>query len=181
MGMAPHARDDGRMTGPELRFPMKAFTLWQPWASLAVLGFKGSEFRGYELPAWMRGKRCAIHAAARPWRREAEALLAVLQKPRGDFGLTLDVERSLEFLRDALEDRIDVPRSAVIGTVVFADCVHASRMDFMKGADPEFVREVAEHGNYGWRIDDPHPLTPIVPSAGQRGFWDWDGPDGRSQ
>jgi len=179
--MAPDAGDDGRMTGSQLRFPMKAFTLWQPWASLAVLGFKGSEFRGYALPGWMRGQRCAIHAAARPWRREAQALQAVLRKPGGDFGLTLDVERSLAFLSDALDDKIDVPCSAVIGTVVFADCVHASRMDFMKGANPEFVREVAEHGNYGWRIDAPLPLTPIVPAAGQRGFWDWHGPGGRSQ
>jgi len=152
---------------------MKAFTLWQPWASLAVLGLKGSEFRGYPLPAWMRGRHCAIHAAARDWRREAEELLADLETGSRGFGLTLDVPRAIAFLRSAMAGEVEIPRAAVIGSVIFADSVHASLMPFMDGASPELRRDVAERGNYGWRIKDPQPFTPCVPASGQRGFWNW--------
>jgi hypothetical protein len=49
---------------------MKALTVWQPWASLIIIGAKPYEFRGMSCLAYINppkpGERIAIHAAARP-------------------------------------------------------------------------------------------------------------------
>src|ERR1700731_1099317 len=45
---------------------MKAITIWQPWASLIMIGAKPHEFRGYPAPRFVRGQRIVIHAGARP-------------------------------------------------------------------------------------------------------------------
>lgn len=39
---------------------MKALTIWQPWASLIMIGAKPYEFRSWQPPAWLIGKRRAI-------------------------------------------------------------------------------------------------------------------------
>ena len=51
---------------------MKALTIWQPWASLIMIGAKPYEFRGRSYLAYINhpqpGERMAIHAGARPVR-----------------------------------------------------------------------------------------------------------------
>ncbi len=42
---------------------MKAISLWQPWASLLVLGLKRFETRSFPFPGAVRGQRVAIHAS----------------------------------------------------------------------------------------------------------------------
>lgn len=44
---------------------MKALTVWQPWASLIIVGAKPYEFRGWRFPQSLLGQRIVIHAAAR--------------------------------------------------------------------------------------------------------------------
>ena len=48
---------------------MKALTIWQPWASLVMIGAKPYEFRRWDYrdrsPA-LEGQRIVIHAGARP-------------------------------------------------------------------------------------------------------------------
>jgi hypothetical protein len=41
-----------------------AITLWQPWATLVARGLKVHETRSWWPPAWLVGKRLAIHAGA---------------------------------------------------------------------------------------------------------------------
>lgn len=55
-------------------------TVWQPWATLIAEGFKPYEFRGWPAPRSLIGKRIAIHAGARPVRKdEVRQLLLQLQ------------------------------------------------------------------------------------------------------
>lgn len=44
---------------------MKALTIWQPWASLIMAGFKPYEFRGWPAPRYVVGQRVVIHAGIR--------------------------------------------------------------------------------------------------------------------
>ena len=45
---------------------VKALTIWQPWATLIMIGAKPHEFRGYPAPRFVRNQRIVIHAGARP-------------------------------------------------------------------------------------------------------------------
>lgn len=48
---------------------MKALTIWQPWASLVMIGAKPYEFRRWdyrERQSGLQGQRIVIHAGARP-------------------------------------------------------------------------------------------------------------------
>jgi hypothetical protein len=61
--------------------PMKALTLWQPWASLVINNAKPYEFRGRSYREYVNpprpGDRISVHAAARPTRlTEVNAILA---------------------------------------------------------------------------------------------------------
>jgi hypothetical protein len=59
--------------------PRRALTIWQPWASLIMIGAKPYEFRGRSYLAYINhpqpGERIAIHVGARPVRRAEEARL----------------------------------------------------------------------------------------------------------
>ena len=45
---------------------MNALTVWQPWAWAIAHAGKPFENRTWRPPAWLKGKRLAIHAAKRP-------------------------------------------------------------------------------------------------------------------
>lgn len=52
---------------------MKALTIWQPWASLIMLGAKPYEFRRWDYRVRDKGlvdQRIAIHAGARPMKKD---------------------------------------------------------------------------------------------------------------
>ncbi|WP_374650275.1 hypothetical protein, partial [Rhizorhabdus sp.] len=63
---------------------MKALTIWQPWASLIIVGAKPFEFRGWKPPRWIIGQRIVIHASARrsPKIEIDELLMPLLMRER---------------------------------------------------------------------------------------------------
>ncbi|SRR5579871_1775135 len=60
---------------------MKALTIWQPWASLIIIGAKPREFRPRSFLRYIGppkvGERIAIHSAMRPIRRDEVVQLKV--------------------------------------------------------------------------------------------------------
>src|SRR5207302_1698550 len=87
---------------PPQGFPMKCLSLWQPWASLVVLGAKRIETRSWSTQH--RGP-LAIHAAKK-W--EPNKILALIDE---------------EPYRSALgEHRGNLPLGCILGTVNVTDC-----------------------------------------------------------
>lgn len=148
---------------------MKAITIWQPWASLILHGFKPYEFRGWHPGERMIGKRIAIHAGARRIpRREMQAL--VLYARRGSARLSLR-EGAAEWLdRFGGQKCEGLPHGAVIATAVLSDARRANLL-------PEFANDSdrAEHFNFAWKLEHVEPVLPPDECAGKQGWWDWSG------
>ena len=110
---------------------IKAITIWQPWASLIVHGFKKVETRGW---ATRHRGNLFIHAAKKPIK---------------------ETERIYQVNRKSIEQRLNkeletLPYGSIIGKVNVADCVEIT---------PDFVRTLAAgeldcgdytYGRYAW-------------------------------
>lgn len=149
---------------------LRAFTVFQPWASLIIAGWKPYEFRGWPAPKWIIGKRIVIHASARPIRKkEVQALLSA--QIGGVFygGLQLGC---IPLLEDILMDRRTLPLSAGLGTARVGTPQRACDLwpDEFKGYSDSDRDEVS---NWAWPMEEVQPFTPIVPAAGRQGLWKW--------
>ena len=148
---------------------MKALTIWQPWASLIMAGFKPYEFRGWAAPKALIGQRIVIHAGSRGVRvREVDTLIEQIDEGQ-DIGLTVGPT-----LRPFLESVRHMPRklplAAGLGTAVLGTPRLASDIwpeEFQNDSDR------IEHSNWAWPLTDIQHFTPIVPTPGRQGFWQW--------
>lgn len=155
---------------------MKALTIWQPWASLIIIGAKPYEFRSWAVPAWLVGKRLGIHAGARtPKRKEIVDLLTRMRLPDEAWSTGLKPEIAIPFLEKALVHPEYLPLSHMLGTAL----VGASK----DGADvaPEFGGFVNdsdrdEHANFAWPLTAIEEMVPPRYMKGLQGLWNWGGP-----
>lgn len=158
--------------------PMKAITLWQPWASLIMIGAKPWEFRGWDYVARgvgvRPGDRIGIHAGARPIRpAEVRDLLARLDDPAGSTGLVPDLARPLlKRLDGAPKCRGVIQMSAILGTAVIGRPVLSSELK------PEWAALIndsdrLEHCNFAWPLTDIRRFDVPVMVAGHQGFWNF--------
>jgi hypothetical protein len=134
---------------------MKVLSLSQPWATLAVLGAKRFETRG-----WQTGHRgpLAVHAARRfP---SANRLLCYREPVRA-------------LLRAAgFEDWSKLPCGAVVGTVEVVGCVPADELTGLS----EFDRALGDFspGRWAWQLRGPCRWPTPVPAAGRLGVFELD-------
>jgi hypothetical protein len=150
---------------------MKALTIYQPWASLIMIGAKPNEFRRWDYRTRERGlegQRIVIHASARPIRlAEIEDITARLNDGisalRGDIALPL-----LERIRAACESGGVVELSAGLGTAVLGEPKKVDEL-FNSPADSDRI----DHDMWAWPLTDIQPFAAPVPCRGMQGFWSW--------
>lgn len=164
---------------------MKAFTIWQPWASLIMIGAKPYEFRSWKPPAWLVGQRMAIHAGARPVRvREVKALIDALngrtsEQPclRKDIALPM-LERVLAALSkspDTLwgtDEALTLPISHILGTVRVGEPKRGDLCALEFGEDAGNDSDRAGTFNWGWPMLDIQHFEPPRHAKGAQGLWD---------
>lgn len=136
--------------------PMKAITLWQPWAQLCPKGEKLIETRSWNTN--YRG-RVAIHAA------KSDHSGILLHMPM----------RELAFFQAAGVCGIpEPPRGVVVGTVEIENCVPIERL---YGSRYDTPKERAfgdwSPGRYGWILRAPVLFKKPIPARGGQGFWEW--------
>jgi hypothetical protein len=137
----------------ERRFPIKALSILQPFASLIVLGAKH-----YETRSWTTDYRgsLAIHASKRLLEKW---LMLCLQEP------------AHSVLRAAgYRFSTDLPRGLILGTVDLLDCIPVEQLQsaIQEGRLPDFTAQELllgdyRPGRYAWRLGNPRLLT--VPAA----------------
>lgn len=146
---------------------MKALTVWQPWASLIIAGFKPYEFRKWPGPKQVVGKRIAIHAGARPARRDEIAdLLDRMQRRRSKID-----DAALPFLERAHLSPGILPLSSVLGTAVLGEPKRAAKL-FVGEIDPNDSDRV-DHSIWAWPMLEIEQFAPPIPARGAQGFWEW--------
>lgn len=137
---------------------MKALTIWQPWASMIIGGWKPYEFRGWKAPASIVGQRIAIHAAKRPIKTgELRDIMDYVCNARG---ITDGIDpRCMDLLERVWRREVEPPMSAVLGTALL-------------GA-PRVVSTDRTGDRWAWPMLDRHAFAEPIPAKGAQGFWEW--------
>lgn len=154
---------------------MKVITIWQPWASLILIGAKPYEFRGWKPPQSIIGQRIAIHAGARPVRPgEVQHLINALRDPV-NCGTPCLKPAALELLEKVANDPKSLPLSHILCTAVLGEPKRGDECaaEFGETASNDSDREGTF--NWGWPLTDIEALTPPIPVRGAQGFWNWGG------
>lgn len=138
---------------------IKALTLWQPWATLVMGGFKT-----YETRSWFAFDEglIAIHAA----KQEPSAARA--------WGYTEPAYSCLQEL--GFYNLAYLPRGAVLGAVKINGILRAETVAGRISAQEAAFGDFAE-GRWAWRISNIRPFPVAVPARGRKKLWDWRVPD----
>lgn len=155
---------------------MRALTVWQPWASLIMIGAKPYEFRGRSYLEYMNhpqpGERIVIHAGVRPVKpTEIEDLLARLGDEEDGTGLIVEHARELlERVHAAWKCRL-LPLGAGLGSAVIGKPRNAGAIFGRLVVDDSYRSQF----NWAWPFTDVRPFSAPVPARGFQGFWQWPG------
>lgn len=151
-----------------------AITLWEPWGTLVSEGVKPYEFRSWPAPQRFIGRRIAIHAGARPAKRnEIADLVCRLQQPTWrETGLN-DRDRALSLLEPLVSAPGRLPRSSVLCTAVLGVPIRNEELAAQLGIPWTNDSDRKEHSNWGWPLTDVQRLVPFAPASGKQGFWMW--------
>lgn len=145
---------------------MKALTIWQPWASLIMIGAKPYEFRSWPAPASVRGQRIVIHAGKRPAREDEIREIKYRLDRFNGAGLQLDPHKAMELL-------VRVPAAAFIksvglGTAELGEPERCCEL-FRDTMDQDDINP----DMWAWPLTDVRWFDAPIPSRGERGFWNW--------
>lgn len=156
---------------------MLTLTVWQPWASLIMIGAKPYEFRSWRPPFKLIGERMVIHAGARPVKkREVEDLITRLTDPDKAWSTALIKEKALPLLYGCLSSTTPkLPTLAGLGTVI----VGAPKAGYQVCEEfgHEYVNDSdrADHSNWGWPMKEIRRFGDPIPAKGAQGLWVWPG------
>ena len=157
---------------------MKALTVWQPWASLIMVGAKPFEFRPKSYLRYFGhpgvGELLVIHAGLRTVKpREIEDLLDRLGGPDDATGLEPIAARKLLMRCRAAAKYQALPLGCGLGTVRLGMPKNASVLFRGRVADSD--RQAADDSayNWAWPINDIRPFDAPIPMRGAQGFWNW--------
>jgi ASCH domain len=162
---------------------MKALTIWQPWASLIMVGAKPFEFRGWQPPRSIIGQRIVIHAAARKIDREetCELYHVLYHRLASDELLKaaretcLYPKRALDVLRQALTTGL--PMACGLGTVIIGEPLIGTAVAEMFGVARANDSDRDQHANWGWPLIDVEAWPEPIPMKGMQGLWTWPTPE----
>ena len=161
--------------GPAVASPRRlyALTVWAPWSSLIIEGWKPYEFRKWDYRSRrpkLVGQRIAIHAGARPARRDeiADLLRRVVRK------YSSVSEAAAPFLEKWHLAPSMLPLSAVLGTAVLGEPRRAHTLlsrDQVAALEADSQR--IDHHMWAWPLRDIERFDVPVPARGAQGFWSW--------
>jgi len=160
--------------------PVKAITIWQPWASLVAVGAKTMETRSW--PTKYRGP-IAIHAAQRP------------------FNTDIYLDRELHIFTEALclpdiYSFDSLPYGCVIATAELVECWKITNNGHTNGSSLAARIEGGRYGGktnivegkeiffgdwtpgrYAWEFTNMCMLPEPIPAKGKQGLWNWELPE----
>jgi len=140
---------------------MKAISIWQPHASLIVLGLKPFETRSWTAWKSLIGQRIWIHAG------KALGDLQTLN----DYLIGRDAGEVTDDVHDAFVRALkgagisylrDLPRGALLGSAILAECIPTEQV-----SDPGVFGDFSP-GRYAWRMVDPIPLLAPCPISANK-------------
>ena len=157
---------------------MKALTVWQPWASLIVEGFKPYEFRGWRAHRSMIGQRIVIHAAARKPKHGEIAQIYCALRDGGDPAAETCLKReAADMLKEMAFGEREIVLSAGLGTAIIGEPRNGFDIAEEFGLPRVNDSDRDEHANWGWPMLEIERWNAPIPMKGAQGFWNWPGPE----
>lgn len=129
---------------------MKVITLWQPWATLVILGWKTIETRLHPRFAGLVGETIGIHAGLK-WDEDA---LALIKPYLGDFRY------------DTLRRIPPMPGGTILGTVNVIEHRKLSESDSRYA-----LIDCENTTRYGLILTSPTVFDAPIPAKGKQGIW----------
>lgn len=157
---------------------MKALTIWQPWASLIMVGAKPYEFRPKSYLRYISapaiGERIVIHADARAVKpAEVEDLLLRMNDDGHTTGLIPAIARQvLERCRAAAKYQA-LPLGCALGTARLGKPRNAGALFGGAVADSDRAAIDESAYNWAWPLEGIEPFDAPIPTRGAQGFWPW--------
>jgi activating signal cointegrator 1 len=137
---------------------MKVISLWQPYASLLVGGFKMVETRPYPCPQAIVGHRLYIASTK---------IITAAQR-----ALFADEEFQAYYRETGLPAKLeDMPNGYLLGSVLINTSDPITEEDLEDITDEERLYGDWRIGRHAWRTRDPEMLNEPVPVSGQQGIW----------
>jgi hypothetical protein len=166
---------------------MEALTVYQPWASLIMLGLKPYELRRWDFSAprmvggrlrkgrtELVGRRIVLHASTRPIKvdevLELRARVAARESVVAQGALEM-LERILAKRRSEIATAL--PLACGLGTVKLGQPKSVAQLfTGTKFMDSDRVN----HQLVAWPVTEPKLFPEAVPCRGLQGFWIWPHP-----
>lgn len=166
---------------------MKALTIYQPWASLVIVGAKPYEFRKWSprerggAYAELIGQRIGIHASTRPISAREVAEIKRKLRAGGDLAAEtcLHADKAEPVLREAskMTHNISLPFGALIGTAILGEPRNAMDIAAEFGLSWANDSDRRDHANYGWPMLEIERWDEPVACRGFQGFWNMPTPE----
>lgn len=141
--------------------PIKAISLWQPWASLMAAGAKHIETRDWYPRSLKPGQLVAIHAA-KHW--EGDELEMIQDDPFFLRYLTLAQRRGLWSFRNP-------PLGCIVAIARYTQSIKTDRLRPTLTMREEAFGDYST-GRWGWVFGEIRAIRPI-PCSGQPSLFDW--------
>lgn len=157
---------------------MHALTIWQPWASLVMIGAKPFEFRRWDYrtraPS-LEGQRIVIHAGARPIK--PDEIRDLIERLTANYGAGvpgtgLRPHKALPLLHRiaaAYKCQDVVELAAGLGTAILGKPRRCTDLFKGKVADSDRI----DQHMWAWPMLDIQPWPAPAPMKGAQGFWRW--------
>lgn len=132
---------------------MRIITMYQPWASFVLYGWKTIETRRHSRFKSLVGKRIGIHAGLEfddYWRDTAEKYLS---------------PERLEIMRNMLDD-IKASKGKILCTVLVNEAMWLSGND-----SKEALIDCSTGGRFGLFLGDMETIEPTILATGKQGIW----------
>lgn len=141
---------------------MRCITLWQPWATLLVLGVKTRETRSWRFADDVINTRIGIHAALRPFNPAKDVDAATWQ----------EMKRALDRAGVQLEEIQGRGRllGAIVGSVVPTGCERVDVAHEYARMPPDRFGDYSV-GRWVTHCAHPHQLVTPVPFKGAQGWF----------
>ena len=155
----------------------RAFSLHQPWASLAALGHKPFETRTWAPPTWLIGRRFVVHAAKKLHsRHDEQTTLDIVAALGPDWVTTLPLGAALGTVR-----LLGAWKTGSSEAVPFSRERRVRLIEKMPGSPDLDYADVDRFGDYSpgrwiWRLTDLAPFETPIPCVGFQGLWKWPRP-----
>jgi hypothetical protein len=153
---------------------MKALTIYEPWATLIMIGAKPFEFRRWDYRTRERaleGQRIVIHASARPM-KPAEVLDIKQRLDDGGDSTSLIIEKARPLIEKLLalpakQIKTALPLGHALGTAILGTPRDVNRL--FQTPDSDRI----DHHMWGWPLTEIQDFKPPVEVRGLQGFWNY--------